>query len=495
MNTSREEIQSPADLLPQYTAATRIGAGLAAFVPSVGLVDVEKGDIARAGNSYNRKGATQEDKDKKTREAHKLIKNRFHKSGFIALLFDDNPHSREVLDVLAINIGLKSNTSLVLDVLSDMHSLFLRAVEVGAVNDRPSIFRALQDIFRKCEGVTVDSDFYKMAAIALAQFMLTQPCFTRSRWTNDISIPKTWKLVLMEARVFIGSLSDAEDRQRVLSVFKAAIKRQEENFVEAVRQHPQIVKIKSDEMREKNIARFKLTLADCSELFNPIEPFSPQELRGMEGMDEETRSNRSDSVSSVSSVLSTMSDVVNADLKSDARQVKSDLKAFKGAKEQFIKLLRALETGNVRGNLEYSAAASEEYVIAAVDGYLRQHALVEVQSASKSFFSPGNLTTVFGSKLYMAHPSLVWLQLVAYARLLAEKNVQSTSCLARLYEIIGDMARCKGWGPMLDQLEYLKSGLKKKPLIQFDFEDDAPSTAVTGSNMPVVRRDSETFQL
>jgi hypothetical protein len=451
MESVRQKIENPTGLLASYKAASNIGAG--AFVPSAGLVALEEGDIRRAGNQAGNH-----------EKIYNIIKTRFHKSGFIALLFDDGPQSREVLDVLAINVGLKGNAPLALDVISAMRNLFMRVVELAAMGDRPNTFAALLNIFRECKKIHIDGDFYKMAAIALAQYMLTNPCFTASRWTNDISIPKTWMLLLMEARVFIGSLSDADDRKRVLGVFQQAIKAQEEKFVEAVEGHPKILKIKSAEKRAKNVARFKLTLANCGELFDSIEPL-------VDGEDEDASLEEGrDRSFSVTSRASSVGDL-NGSLKGDYKQANSDSKAFDGAKATFKRLLQTIEGGGVVGS---------DYIIATVDGLLRQPLLTQVQSMSKSHFFRENVSTMFGGNktLRMAHPSLVWVQLVTYARLLAEKNVQSTACLKSLYGAVGEMADVKGWGQVAGHFDSLQHDLKKMPLLQLEQDDDDDAEAL-----------------
>jgi hypothetical protein len=469
MESVRQKIENPADLLAAYKAASNVGAGLAAFVPSVALCEMEEGNIKRAGNSYARavKDGSQEDKNKKTHEAYNIIKNRFHKSGFIALLFvsADNPQAREVIDILAINVGLKSNAPLSADGFSAMRSLFLRVIKHDAIKDRQDTFAALINIFRDCKKIDINSDFYKMVAIALAQFMLTNSCFTESRWKNDISIPKTWMLLLMEARVFIGSLSDAEDRHRVLSVFQKAIKEQERKFVKSVSEHSQIVKM-SDEKQEKNIERFQLTLADCNELFDPIEPLVVDEDESASSVVERDR------VDSAVSRASSVGDI-DSSLKDDVRQAKFDLKAFRGAKAQFKEMLQFAEGGT---------RESSAFIIATVDGYLRRPLLTQQQFVSDSVFSPGSMNTLFGGNkaFRMAHPSLVWVQLVTYARLLAEQSSECAVCLGGVYKIIGEMAEYKGWGQMNRHFCALGDDLKKMPLLQISLDDD-PLPAGKGS--------------
>lgn len=442
MESLRGKIESLDELLTSYQAASKVGNQHIAFVSSAALVDLDQGNIRRAGNQKNYE------------KIYGLVKSRFHNSGFIALIFFNDSVSREVLDTLAVRVGLKGGLPLSERNLDSMRQLFLRVIVNDAMYDRANTFSELKNIFRECKKIVGgDGDFYKMAAIALAQYMLTNPCFTEPRHPSNLSIPKTWMLLLMEARVFIGSLADAGDRERVLTVFQQAIKGQEERFLASARKHPAIVKIQSVERRARKVAKFELTLADCSELFNPEirnVKIVPKDLLVADGPRE-----RSGSVDSTTSIDSTVSSY---------EQVTMDLLKFGQAKQRLSGMLKSVEGGE---------SIESGTLINLVRSYLQQPFFAEHQSGSSLYTSAATFLGRY-AKVPVAHPSLVWIQLITYARLLAETMVRNKPCLIELYSIVDDMAKCKGWGGVRRHFESLSGDLQKTvPSLQGLELDDA----------------------
>lgn len=433
MHGARCIIENEHGLLAIYKAVSNLGFSRHSFVSS--------------RDDYCSELAAIEAEREKISAIYDIIKKRFHMSGFIALLGANDAQAGEI-ELFAINVGLKSAAALDSSVLEPMRQLLKRVDGSDAIKNRASTFVALQNVFRSCKKIALDGDLYKMVAIALAQFMLTNPCFTASRYTPDASIPKTWKLLLMEARVFIGSLKSTDDRKRVLEVFQQAIKAQEERFIEAVKKHPSVLKIQDAQKRQQKIERFEATLADCNKLFSPAVPeasvSSPAQITNCSFFDEAEEPRES---------------LLRDSLVTGYAEAHFDLKKFGKAKGELSELLARVESA--KGKL------TSDFLLQLVEGYLRYDFVVEPQSMSQSIFSYARLNAFFGGviRFASAHPSMVWVQLITYARLLAEQCDDSRGCLAALYEKVDEMAEHKGWGQVKEHFSYLSRDVQAKPAL------------------------------
>lgn len=486
-----------------------------------------------------------------------IIKNYFHIYGFTSLLSlpvaekqtDEQRRQEEAIEILAVNVGLKTNASLSQEILNKMKGLYSRVVAENAVAERPNLFVVIQNIFRECrrERMDNDGDFYKMAAIALAQLMLTSSCFTASRSSHDASVPKTWKLLMMEARVFIGSLSDTDNRRRVLLVFQKAITEQEGKFILAASQHSLVQKLKDPSVRAEKIERFMATLANCSELFNPdiIDESSLEQNRQerlmqlYQGVNDSSDPDYDESrfdlkkfgdaklaladmlkdlelrlalSEKVKGLYEEITPLVKSEDLEHRRTLAEKVSAIevriavlngprdfeeKAALEQLLSNF-GLKPPSEEARLKSASSGGEDFALASfksdaqgnespdkdldplrarplcatnlikvVTSYLQKPLLSKPQSMSQAIFSIANMTTMFRArcasekKVSYCHPPMVWVQLVTYARLLAEKSSNPAGCLKELYQMVKDMAVRKGWGQAYDHFYFLNLHLEK----------------------------------